>query len=571
MPVKNFITTGERNGHRHEFEPEDAFTSLSGGHRHPVLRNAAGDVIAIGFADGHDHELEDEFINKTRGKFLSMGEVVALLQGAAGVQFVIGRLRGQTTTTVQSVLFNKSTWNASRAREWLRDHDFKSSGLDETDERLRFRQREPGEFEPGSFRTIDAGRRENAEAAAGEWAKKGAKSDQEDLDALLEFLRGCGFDVIVSNFEQLFEVKDIDIFRAGTWNGDKYTVEDLDDMIANFDRVGFRPPVKLGHAENSGEPAYGWVKALRRVGDKLVADFMDVPKVIFEALRDKRFDTVSSEIFWDLKRDGSVFRRVLKAVALLGAETPAVSGLRPIRESFAGLANAVYAGEHHYDLKLEDLMPVKNEKTAEELQKELEARDKEVAKLKSDMEALAKKLEEKGGDDKAALALKEALDQIKTLQERVDTAESERMTALVTSKVDKCTVPSFRDHIKALYTFAYGQTKAVVKFAVEVERDGKIEKVEQDTNVVDIIDSFVERVNKMGDVLFKDLSHFYREERGEHVPVDDPGVEVERLTRKYMADNKLKDTMEDYQKALHAVLADPANAVVSRAYQRKQR
>lgn len=91
-----------------------------------------------------------------------IAKLVALAKQTEGIQFVIGRLKGETTTTVQSVLFDKEKWTAARARTWLKDHDFKSVDLDETEERLRFRQRDPGDFQTGSFRTIDAGERRTA-------------------------------------------------------------------------------------------------------------------------------------------------------------------------------------------------------------------------------------------------------------------------------------------------------------------------------------------------------------------------------------------------------------------------
>ena len=58
-------------------------------------------------------------------------------------------------------------------------------------------------------------------------------------------------------------VKAVEIFSAGVWNDDKYTVEDLDDMVKAFGEVGFSPPLKLGHnnkQEEDGQPALGWVE-----------------------------------------------------------------------------------------------------------------------------------------------------------------------------------------------------------------------------------------------------------------------------------------------------------------------
>ncbi|MBI4185311.1 MAG: hypothetical protein HY521_15065 [Proteobacteria bacterium] len=83
----------------------------------------------------------------------------------------------------------------------------------------------------------------------------------------------------------LHELAGVEVFRAGTWNGDAYSADDIDAMVAAFGEVGFRPPVKLGHAAAPGAPAYGWVKALRRAGERLIADLADLPGAVFEAIR----------------------------------------------------------------------------------------------------------------------------------------------------------------------------------------------------------------------------------------------------------------------------------------------
>lgn len=122
----------------------------------------------------------------------------------------------------------------------------------------------------------------------------------------------------------------VEIFRAGKWNQDQYTTDDLDEMVKAFDRVGFQPPVKLGHSTEPGAPAYGWVSKIWRKGEKLLADLAQIPTELYNMIKSGAYRHVSSEIFWQLKRDSQTFPRVLKAVALLGAEVPAVGGLKPL-------------------------------------------------------------------------------------------------------------------------------------------------------------------------------------------------------------------------------------------------
>jgi phage-related protein (TIGR01555 family) len=64
--------------------------------------------------------------------------------------------RADAATTVQSVILSKSEFaDPSKAAAWIAAHNFSNSGIDETPENYRFRQRPPEEFEDGSFRTIE--------------------------------------------------------------------------------------------------------------------------------------------------------------------------------------------------------------------------------------------------------------------------------------------------------------------------------------------------------------------------------------------------------------------------------
>ena len=76
---------------------------------------------------------------------------------AKGIKMVIGRLKGEETTTVQTVIFDKGQFTEVEARKWLEDHSMKSGSVDETEDSWRFRQRDPGDFKDGSFRTISPG------------------------------------------------------------------------------------------------------------------------------------------------------------------------------------------------------------------------------------------------------------------------------------------------------------------------------------------------------------------------------------------------------------------------------
>src|SRR5436309_2745761 len=50
------------------------------------------------------------------------------------------------------------------------------------------------------------------------------------------------------------------IFRPGTWNGNPITEEHLHEIVDAFGKVGFQPPLKLGHVNDPGSPAVGWIE-----------------------------------------------------------------------------------------------------------------------------------------------------------------------------------------------------------------------------------------------------------------------------------------------------------------------
>ena len=135
-----------------------------------------------------------------------------------------------------------------------------------------------------------------------------------------------------------FEIE-AEIFSAGTWNGETFTIADLNELAGNFARLKdeLKPPLKLGHdgtqilaGQRDGDPALGWVSAVRVVGDKLVATFTGIPRVVLEAIRLGRYRRVSAELYFNLRHRGQRIGKALKAVALLGADLPAVTNLRDL-------------------------------------------------------------------------------------------------------------------------------------------------------------------------------------------------------------------------------------------------
>ena len=159
----------------------------------------------------------------------------------------------------------------------------------------------------------------------------------------------------------LHEIKGVEIFAAGLWNGDKYTNEDIDGMIQAASEISVEVPLKKGHSRTVGERAYGWVKNLRRRGVKLIADFVDVPDDVFSWIKARLFNHVSVEVFYDYKFQGRVYSKVLAAVSLLGSERPAVSTLAPLRSVVHSQVPAKSIHSYSLPFRMESSMTDYNE------------------------------------------------------------------------------------------------------------------------------------------------------------------------------------------------------------------
>ena len=383
--------------------------------------------------------------------------------------------------------------------------------------------------------------------------------------------------------KDLYNMKNIDIFRAGKWNGDEYSIEDLDHMVSAFNKVGFQVPVKLGHGPQPDGRAFGWVASLRRQGDKLIANLRDIPKRVYDIIKERGLDTVSSEIFWNLKRNGTTFPRVLKAVALLGAETPGVSGLTPLRNSVhAALPKDGFEREVVYSTMREWTMDKIEELKAKiaELTKQLaeanEALKGADGKAFSEAQAKVTELTEKLAEmsKKLADATTESNTRVTELQQEVARLaqanlrlEERQRQDGIKAAVEKCQLPALRSHLTALYDFATNKDNAekTVKFTT-TDKDNK--SVTSDETAVSVLDQLIATINGYTSKVFKNFSEAEDVNgRREAVSVDgasaeEIGEEIDRLTKDYMEKNKVKD----YSAALQKVLALPENKDLRDAY-----
>ena len=397
-------------------------------------------------------------------------------------------------------------------------------------------------------------------------------------------------------------IKDVEIFAIGTHNGDKYAEADLDKMVAAFGELDYRPAIKIGHTKDKpGAPAYGWVENLRRAGGKLVADFTDMHDSVVDAVRKKLYDSVSAEIYFNLKRGGKTFDRALKAVALLGAEVPAVANLVPLHkmefaargefekefasdgmkldvspqalfdclsERMATIIESFSEKDVDMKTKAEQLKEL-NEKLADVTarlaglgsasDKDKDVQVKELSAKVTEISAQIKTLSETPDDDasarerNAAKAREEqAQKDLKAAQDQIAELQADGRRRSVAEKVTVLKVPAFRPITEAMYTYALTHNAEKVKVYAK-DKDGK--DVSADKTLVDIADEFVTQINSQAAKLFKALVQTGNQEREEGFDADaDAGIELHKRTKAWMRDKK----EASYTAAMEAVLSSDA-------------
>lgn len=194
------------------------------------------------------------------------------------------------------------------------------------------------------------------------------------------------------------KIEGVEIFSAGTWNGDKYDASDLDEMVRAFDETkgSVRPYLKLGHdkkqvlLQKDGLPAAGWVDRVYRKGLKLLADFSDIPDKIYDLIEKKAYRNVSSEIFWDISIGEKKYKRMLAAVALLGADTPGVMNLDDILAMYGIKGFTRPEGSptiRVYEFLEDDGMPTEKEIELEAARVKAEAETAKAQKAAADAQA----------------------------------------------------------------------------------------------------------------------------------------------------------------------------------------
>lgn len=127
-----------------------------------------------------------------------------------------------------------------------------------------------------------------------------------------------------------------DIFRVGTHTAMSgvtlaFTEADLDATVAAYGLRLHAAPIVVGHPTTDA-PAYGWVRSLARDGDRLQALPEQVDPAFAELVRAGRYKKVSASFYApDSPVNPVPGVYYLRHVGFLGAQPPAVKGLREAR------------------------------------------------------------------------------------------------------------------------------------------------------------------------------------------------------------------------------------------------
>ena len=346
-------------------------------------------------------------------------------------------------------------------------------------------------------------------------------------------------------------IKGVEVLRTGTFQAMEgpvtYTDSDLEAIV-------------------EGGPAFGWVTALRKSRNKLLADIEIVDQAIFEMVRNKQFERVSVEVIQDFKRNGRIFPFVLGAIELLGASIPAVPNLKPVSESVGLVDGSVK--RFSVDISKED-PDMAGEKEKLEREKAAAAKltkdkDAEIVKLKADLKASEDAEAKRKADEEAKRATDdETVTTMKAMATRVETLEREKRETVLLAVQGTCKIPAIRHEVSVIAGWALGKA-GTVKLANE-KGSGPGEK---DGSPIQILRDLIGKVNKFAEYVTRehtsgsDLGAFEQDAEQDFVPTNaaQAGAVVDQMAQAMVA----KGDAKDYKEALPKVLL--ANPELKKLY-----
>lgn len=328
-------------------------------------------------------------------------------------------------------------------------------------------------------------------------------------------------------------LKNVEIFKAGKWNNLAFDESALDDMVTAFEELSavHRVPLKFGHRPDEqipkGQPALGWVTNLRRVGKSLLADFTHVPKLVKAAFEKKLYRTVSIEMLMGARIGKKTFKHVLDAVALLGADQPAVHGLGDLDQFLAERSVAFDDAGHR--LAFETIAGDRKTQV-----KETQVNEEDVKKIvTSALGEFAKEFKKNfsADDDTTRKELRELRDKAEAAERENVRLKAER--AEFEQKTKSAAVTAKREQIKLVF-----ENAVKARSMTPAQRDGLMADVYSDDAMVEKAN--IETLRTQYSVSAKFERGGAHNEGGRQADVS-PDAEMVRLTKDYQVKNGVVD------------------------------
>ena len=128
-------------------------------------------------------------------------------------------------------------------------------------------------------------------------------------------------------------IKDIHIFSPGVQTSAQgvtreFTKEDLKQVADSYEPDVHEAPIRIGHEDNDKVPSWGWVKGVKMKGQDLVAE-VEFSPLMEDYVKNGLYKKVSASFYSpESKINPEPGKWSLRHVAMLGAQPPAVKGLK---------------------------------------------------------------------------------------------------------------------------------------------------------------------------------------------------------------------------------------------------
>ena len=205
------------------------------------------------------------------------------------------------------------------------------------------------------------------------------------------------------------KVVDVHIFSPGTQTSAQgvtreFTSSDLQQVANSYNSQIHEAPIRIGHEDNDKVPAWGWVKGVKLKGEDLYAEVEFSPQM-GQFVRDGMYKKVSASFYApESKINPEPGSWSLRHVAMLGAQPPAVKGLKGFayeesKEGVLDFSTAVdISPDKVFDEELGPTLDV-DQSPIEFLKDQLEEARQEMAKEKERETEMDAELETAGLDE----------------------------------------------------------------------------------------------------------------------------------------------------------------------------